>query len=91
MLGSRAYTLRHSSTHRSAEAGSVLLENGRFDQIPHEAELWAGTAYLAKGWPRMFLCAALSAAASATAAIGSPAPAAHADTPGKTGIRETNF
>jgi len=37
------------------EAGLVLLENGRFDQIPHEAELWAGTAYLAKGWPERWV------------------------------------
>ena len=34
-----------------AEAGLALLESGRFDQLPHEAEVWAGTAYLVKGWP----------------------------------------
>jgi hypothetical protein len=38
-----------------AEASLVLLENGRFDQIPHEGEVWLGGAYLAKGWPERWV------------------------------------
>jgi predicted ATPase/class 3 adenylate cyclase len=37
------------------EAGLVLLESGRFDQLPHEGEVWLGGAYLAKGWPERFV------------------------------------
>jgi hypothetical protein len=37
------------------EAGLVLLESGRFDQLPHEGEVWLGGAYLAKGWPERWV------------------------------------
>jgi predicted ATPase len=37
------------------EAGLVVLESGRFDQPPHESEVWLGGVYLAKGWPERWV------------------------------------